>query len=149
MFKRLTWMGVGLVAGFGASKWVEHKARQRLARYIPGGRLTLEAGAELRDRARQAATGTLADLRSAVAEGRDAMAVRQAELRHQLRLVGTGPGRGGEEPKALAVHPVPEASARRDWERRPPLSSSKGGNWDELDATRARSRQASRTDRRH
>ena len=85
MFKRVTWLGVGLVAGFGASKWVERKARRRLARLIPGGLRTLDAGAEVRDRARELATGTLADLRDAVAEGRRAMTNREVELRRQLR----------------------------------------------------------------
>jgi hypothetical protein len=84
MFKRATWMGVGLVAGFGASKWVERKARRRLARYLPGGRLTLDAGLQVRDRARQLTSGKLADLRYAVAEGRGAMAARQDELRREL-----------------------------------------------------------------
>jgi hypothetical protein len=84
MFKRLTWMGVGLVAGMGASKWVEIKARRRLARYIPGGLRTLATGAEVRDRARELATGTLTDMRYAVGEGRRAMAAREVELRRQV-----------------------------------------------------------------
>ncbi|HTW09046.1 MAG TPA: hypothetical protein VME46_16170 [Acidimicrobiales bacterium] len=103
MFKRLTWMAVGMVAGLGASKWVEHKARQQLARYLPGGRLTLEAGAEMRARARSMARGRVGDVRRAVSEGRAAMAERQEELRNQL---GRGPsGQSGSRRGA--------ASARR------------------------------------
>ena len=86
MFKRVTWMGVGMVAGLGASKWLERKARRRLARYFPGGRVALSAGTEARDWARELATGTLTDLRHAVDEGRRTMEARQIELRRQLRL---------------------------------------------------------------
>ena len=42
MFKRVTWLGAGLVTGFAASKWVERKARRRLARYLPARQLPLQ-----------------------------------------------------------------------------------------------------------
>jgi hypothetical protein len=86
MFRRLTWLGVGLVAGAAASKWVEIKARRRLARYIPAGSSALKAAPEVADRAREVAAERVADLRSAVEGGRDAMVVRESELRRQLRL---------------------------------------------------------------
>jgi hypothetical protein len=108
MFKRLTWMGVGLVAGLGASKWVENKARRRLARYLPGGRLTLEAGAEVKDRARAVTTGTLSDLRYAVDEGRRAMADRQVELRRHLRTASPAPPRPSQSRPAQR-RPLPPA----------------------------------------
>jgi len=86
MFKRAKWMGIGLVAGFGASKWVERKARRRLERYVPGGRLTLDTAADVRELAVSVGRETLADFRHALAEGRYAMASRESDLRHQLRL---------------------------------------------------------------
>lgn len=96
MSRRLTWLGIGLVAGFGASKWVEHKARKHLARYLPVGRLPLKAGTEMADRARELAAGKIVDLRSAVEGGRSAMAAKESELRRQLRLPDPGgPSPGG------------------------------------------------------
>jgi hypothetical protein len=90
MFKRVTWFGVGLVAGAALSKWVEVKARRRLARYFPTRRLTLAPSpefAEVADRARELASGRVADIRSAVRGGRSAMASKEAELRRQFKLV--------------------------------------------------------------
>jgi hypothetical protein len=89
MFRRLTWFGVGLMAGFGASKWVERKARKQLARYLPVSQLPLRAGSEIADRARDRAVGKIVDLRIAVEGGRDAMAAKEAELRRQLGLAET------------------------------------------------------------
>jgi len=91
MFKRLTWMGVGLVVGLGASKWLEVKARRQLERLVPGGRLTLEAGAELTSRARRAARGTAAEVRNAIVEGRLAQVEREEDLRRRLHLVKQSP----------------------------------------------------------
>jgi hypothetical protein len=90
MFKRVTWMGAGLVTGLVASKWVERKARRRLARYFPSRHLPsrppLNAGAELADKARELAVAKIADLRTAVDEGRSTMVAREAELRRQWKL---------------------------------------------------------------
>ncbi|HTV11193.1 MAG TPA: hypothetical protein VME20_04955 [Acidimicrobiales bacterium] len=93
MGKRLTWMGIGLVAGLGTSKWLEVKARRRLEQLVPGGRLTLDAGAELRSRAGRAARNTTAQVRSALEEGRLAKAQREEDLRRQLHLVVPSRGR--------------------------------------------------------
>jgi len=89
MFRRLTWLGVGVMAGFGASKWVERKARQQLARYLPVSQLPRRAGSEIADRARDSAAGKIVDLRIAVEGGRNAMAAKEAELRRQLGLAET------------------------------------------------------------
>ncbi len=95
MFKRVTWFGVGVVVGAAASKWVEVKARRRLARYFPARRLTLRTSpeaTEVADWARELAAGKVADLRDAVEGGRSAMVIKEAELRRQLRLVPPGEG---------------------------------------------------------
>jgi hypothetical protein len=86
MFKRVTWLGAGLVTGFAASKWVERKARRRWARYFPVRQLPLKAGAEIADRARGLAVARMAELRNAVDEGRRTMVAREAELRRQWEL---------------------------------------------------------------
>jgi len=106
MLKRVTWLSVGFVAGAGASKWLERKARRRLARYLPGGRVSLEAGAEMKDRAVRAARGTFSDVRQAVDEGRLAMVDRESTLRRQLRLVppaadAPAPGDDGRPPPGI------------------------------------------------
>ena len=90
MLKRATWMTVGLLAGLGTSKWVERKARRKLARYLPAHQLPLELGAEAVSRARGAAAHRLDDLRLAVDEGRTEMAAREGELRARLHLVSAG-----------------------------------------------------------
>ncbi len=90
MFRRLTWLGVGLVVGAAGSKWVEIKARRRLARYIPAGGSALKAAPEVAGRALEVAAERVADLRNAVEGGRDAMVVRESELRRQLRLPERG-----------------------------------------------------------
>ena len=88
MLKRVTWFSMGLVTGMGASKWLEVKAKRRLARYLPAAQL--EAGLDAADRAREAAADKVADLRHALEEGRDAMAAKEAALRRQLQL-GSSP----------------------------------------------------------
>jgi hypothetical protein len=93
MLKRVTWFGAGLVVGAAASKWVEIKARRRLARYFPARRLALKPSpdvAEVAEKARELAAVKVADIRSAFAGGRSAMASKEAELRRQLRLVEPG-----------------------------------------------------------
>jgi hypothetical protein len=90
MFKRATWLGVGLVAGAAASKWVEIKARRRLAQYFPPGSSALKAAPEIAGRARDVTVDRLADLRYAVEGGRNAMALRESELRRRLRLPEPG-----------------------------------------------------------
>jgi hypothetical protein len=76
MFKRIRWLGLGAIAGVGASVWTQRKARVMAARYRPAG---LAGGAA--DRAR----GWPARLREAVAEGREVMHQREAELRRSLQ----------------------------------------------------------------
>jgi hypothetical protein len=46
----------------------------------------LSAGAELADKARELAVAKIADLRTAVDEGRSTMVAREAELRRQWKL---------------------------------------------------------------
>ncbi len=88
VLKRLTWAGLGLVTGLGASTWLEYQARKRLRRYLrshPGPRYAVAAG--------EAALGKLEGMRLALAdateEGRRAMQERERELR--ARLTGREP----------------------------------------------------------
>lgn len=119
MFKRLTWLSVGLVAGFGASKWVERKARRHLARYLPAAQLG--AGLEAAGKAREVAANKVSDIRSALEGGRDAMAAREAELRRRFQQ---GPARPEPVPADLAGRPRPQAAGGRS---APPAAGATGG----------------------
>ena len=75
MFKRVIWMGTGASVGFGASLWMQRKVKRTVQRYTPQ-RVTGDFVEVVRDFGY--------DLRDAVAEGRIAMAQREAELRAEL-----------------------------------------------------------------
>lgn len=75
MFKRLFWLMVGAGFGFGVSFWLMRFVRDAVARYTPE-RVSGDLAAAVR--------GLGEDLRAAVAEGREAMREREAELRAQL-----------------------------------------------------------------
>lgn len=75
MFRRLFWLVVGAGFGFGVSFWITRFVRETVQRYTPE-----RVSADLADAIRGFGT----DLRAAVAEGRDAMREREAELRAQI-----------------------------------------------------------------
>lgn len=72
MFRRLFWLIVGAGFGFGVSFWVMRFVRETAARYTPE-----RVSADLADSIKSLG----ADLRAAVAEGREAMREREAQLR--------------------------------------------------------------------
>ena len=72
MFRRLFWLCVGLAIGFGTSFWLFRLVRDTVARYTPE-QIADNVGEVLRR------VGT--EVRSAVAEGREAMHEAEAELR--------------------------------------------------------------------
>ena len=76
MFRRLFWLMVGAGFGFGVSFWLMRFVRDTAARYAPE-----RVSADLADALR----GLGGDLRAAVAEGREAMREREAELRDEVR----------------------------------------------------------------
>lgn len=75
MFKRLFWLMVGAGFGFGVSFWLMRFVRETVQRYSPE-RMSSDLSGALR------AFGD--DLRAAVADGRDAMREREAEIRAEL-----------------------------------------------------------------
>ena len=75
MLKRLFWLLVGLGFGFGMSFWVSRAVRERMARLSPE-HVSSELAGALRGLGR--------DVRAAVAEGREAMREREAELRAEI-----------------------------------------------------------------
>ena len=75
MFKRLFWLVIGAGFGFGVSFWVVRFVRTTVDRYTPE-RVSADLAGALRDLGK--------DLRAAVAEGREAMREREAELREEV-----------------------------------------------------------------
>jgi hypothetical protein len=65
VFKRLFWLGVGAVAGFSGSYWLQQRVKRTVDRFAP--------------------ENVKADARAAVAEGREAMRRREAELRRRYQ----------------------------------------------------------------
>ena len=75
MFKRLFWLSVGLMAGFGSSFWLMRTVRRTVDRFTPQ-RLSQDAVAGART--------VGAELKAALDEGRAAMRQREAELRAEV-----------------------------------------------------------------
>ena len=76
MFRRVFWLVVGAGFGFGVSFWLMRFVRETVARYSPE-RVSADLAGALR--------GLGADLRAAVAEGREGMREAEADLRSKLR----------------------------------------------------------------
>jgi len=76
VFKRLFWLTVGLMAGFGSSFWLMRTVRRTVERFTPQ-RLSQDAMAGARN------VGS--ELRAALDEGRTAMHQREAELRAEVQ----------------------------------------------------------------
>lgn len=94
MFKRTIWFGVGAATGLGSSWWVQRRVRQAAAQ-IPE-----RVQREVTDAARR----TVRDVRDAAAQGRQAMADREAELRAQVEARTT-------RRTAPAARPAPPVDA--------------------------------------
>lgn len=76
MFKRIFWLVLGAGFGFGLSFWIVRFVRETVDRYAPE-RVSSDLAGALR------AFGQ--DLRAAVAEGREAMQEREAQIRAELQ----------------------------------------------------------------
>ncbi|MGE3621945.1 MAG: hypothetical protein AB7L84_15935 [Acidimicrobiia bacterium] len=72
MIKRLFWLTVGMFVGTTGSFWLMVKARERIARWRPE-----QVSADVSSAVRTFGD----DVRAAVADGRAAMARREAEIR--------------------------------------------------------------------
>jgi len=75
MFRRLFWLVIGIGFGFGVSFWFMRFVKSTIERYSPD-RVSSDLAGALRQFG--------VDLRAAVAEGREAMQEREAEIRAQL-----------------------------------------------------------------
>ncbi|HEY0398835.1 MAG TPA: hypothetical protein VGF00_10630 [Acidimicrobiia bacterium] len=79
MLKRLRWIVMGMGVGASASVWAQRKVKLLLRSYTPP-----EVATRAAKRGSDAAGRTAGEVRTALAEGRQAMRQREAELRHQI-----------------------------------------------------------------
>ena len=79
MLKRLRWIMMGMGMGASASVWARRRVRLLMKSYTPP-----EVAARAAKRSTEVAKGRAGDVRTALAEGRQAMRQREAELRHQI-----------------------------------------------------------------
>jgi hypothetical protein len=81
VLKRLRWIVMGMSVGATASVWAQRKVKLLMRSYTPP-----EVAARAAKRGTEAAGRTAGEVRTAFAEGRQAMREREAELRHQIDL---------------------------------------------------------------
>lgn len=81
MLKRLRWLLMGMGVGAGASVWAQRRVKLWLRSYTPP-----EVAARAARRSTEVAGRRAGEVRTALAEGREAMRQREAELRRQIDL---------------------------------------------------------------
>jgi hypothetical protein len=79
VFKRARWIVMGMGFGASASVWAQRRLKRWLRSYTPP-----EVAARAAQRTTQAAGRTAGEVRTALAEGRQAMRQREAELRAEV-----------------------------------------------------------------
>jgi len=79
VLKRLRWILMGMGVGASASVWAQRRVKQLMKSYTPP-----EVASRAAKRSQAVAGRTASDVRTAFAEGRQAMRQREAELRHQI-----------------------------------------------------------------
>jgi hypothetical protein len=79
VLKRLRWIVMGMSVGATASVWAQRKVKLLMRSYTPPA-----GAARAAKRGTEAAGRTAGEVRTAFAEGRQAMREREAELRHQI-----------------------------------------------------------------
>ena len=75
MFKRITWMGTGMIVGASGAFWAKRKVEQAIEQYLPE---------QVADRAAASARGLGQTFKAAAHEGRAAMRATEAELRSRV-----------------------------------------------------------------
>jgi len=75
VFKRITWLGIGMAVGAGGAFRAKRKLEETMDRYLPE---------QVADRATTSARNLSRTVRAAATEGRDAMRATEAELRGQV-----------------------------------------------------------------
>jgi hypothetical protein len=81
MLKRLRWLLMGMSVGAVVSVWAQRRLKLWLKTYTPP-----EVAARAARRSTEVAGRKAGEVRTALAEGREAMRQREAELRRQIDL---------------------------------------------------------------
>jgi hypothetical protein len=93
VFKRVFWMGTGMVAGAGSVLWAKRRVERAVQQLLPE---------QVADRATTSARDLGRNVRDAAAEGRATMRAREAELRAQVEartFVGPRPNGPTSQPR--------------------------------------------------
>lgn len=115
MFKRITWMGIGMAVGATGAFRAKRKVEEAVERYLPE---------QVADRAAASARGLSQTVRAAAAEGRAAMHLTESELRARVEArTFVGSPLGPDDP-AAALDP---AAGRAPGEPRPAPGPRRSG----------------------
>lgn len=122
MFKRITWMGVGMAVGAAGAFRAKRKVEETVERYLPE---------QVATRASSSAKGLGRTMRAAATEGRDAMRATETELRARVDARtfigpvpsaetkpvsptgGPGPRRASRAPRPRGERPGARRQSRR------------------------------------
>ncbi|MEZ5205342.1 MAG: hypothetical protein R2701_13470 [Acidimicrobiales bacterium] len=107
MFKRVIWMGTGVVVGASGAFWAKRKVEQTVEQYLPE---------QVAVRAAAGARGIADTVKAAASEGRDAMKATEAELRARV-----------ESRTFVGAEPKPAPTAPASGPRRAHRSSAEAG----------------------
>lgn len=101
MFKRVTWMSIGMAVGATGAFRAKRKVEATLERYLPE---------QVADRATASARGMSQVVRAAALEGREAMRATEVELRSRVEartFVGDRVPTDGSMPSDAGPRPAP------------------------------------------
>lgn len=114
MFKRITWMGIGMAVGATGAFRAKRKVEETIERYLPE---------QVADRAAASARGVSQVVRTAAQEGREVMRATESELRARVEArtyVGERPAPTGaagpvvpDQPPAAGADPRPPGPRRQ------------------------------------
>lgn len=114
MFKRITWMSIGMAVGAAGAFRAKRKLEETIDRYLPE---------QVADRATASARGVSQVVRQAASEGRDVMRATESELRARVEartFVGERPHED-EVPGRPVTPPGPRRQSRPG--RTPPVGT--------------------------
>ena len=126
MFKRITWMGIGMAVGATGAFRAKRKMEETIERYLPE---------QVADRAVTSARGVSQVVKAAATEGREVMRATETELRARVEartFVGERPDAPAASSEAESKIPARPRPTRRDPvarvapPRRPPTARPAG-----------------------
>ncbi|MCB0987520.1 MAG: hypothetical protein H6519_03880 [Microthrixaceae bacterium] len=116
MFKRITWMGIGMAVGATGAFRAKRKMEETIERYLPE---------QVADRAVTSARGVSQVVKAAATEGREVMRATETELRARVEA-RTFVGERPDAPAASSPPPDPPGPRRQSRSTTPTTHSSTG-----------------------